>query len=67
MTAITATSTSITDSSVSPDVRPFPAPYLIPAGTTTSADFCPVSPHLTMRAVGGGTDRTTGTQADLPG
>jgi hypothetical protein len=43
------------DSSVSPDVRPFPAPYLIPAGTTTSADFCPVSPHLTVRAVGAAT------------
>ena len=55
MAAITATSTSNTDSSVSPDVRPFPAPYLIPAGTTTSADFCPVNPHLTMRAAGAAT------------
>ena len=55
MAAITATSTSNTDSSVSPDVRPFPAPYLIPAGTTTSADFCPVSPHLAMRAAGAAT------------
>jgi hypothetical protein len=55
MAAITATSTSNTDSSVSPDVRPFPAPYLIPAGTTTSADFCPVHPHLTARAVGAAT------------
>ena len=52
MAAITATSTSNTDSSDSPDVRPFPAPYLIPAGTTTSADFCPVSPHLAVRAAG---------------
>ena len=26
-----------------------------PAGTTTSADFCPVSPHLTVRAVGAAT------------
>ena len=30
MAAITATSTSNTDSSVSLDVRPFPAPSLIP-------------------------------------
>ena len=30
-------------------------PYLIPAGTTTSADFCPVSPHLAIRAVGAAT------------
>jgi hypothetical protein len=52
MAAITATSTSNTDSSVSPDVRPFPAPYLIPAGTTTSADFCPVSPYLAVQAAG---------------
>ena len=55
MAAITATSTSSTDSSVSLDVRPFPASYLIPAGTTTSADFCPVRPHLTMRAAGAAT------------
>ena len=55
MAAITATSTSNTDSSVSPDVRPFPAPYLIPAGTTTSADFCPVSPRLAAEAVGAAT------------
>jgi len=55
MAAITATSTSNTDSSVPLDVRPFPAPYLIPAGTTTSADFCRVSPHLAMRAVGAAT------------
>src|SRR5207245_10475255 len=47
--------TSNTDSSASLDVRPFPAPYLIPAGTTTSADFCPVSPHLAMRTVGAAT------------
>ena len=26
-----------------------------PAGTTTSADFCPVSPHLTARAAGAAT------------
>ena len=32
-----------------------PGPSLIPAGTTTSADFCPVSPHLAMRAVGAAT------------
>ena len=55
MAAITATSTSNTDSSVSPDVRPFPAPYLTPAGTTTSDGFCPVSPHLTVRAAGAAT------------
>ena len=67
MTAITATSTSNTDSSVSPDVRPFPAPYLIPAGTTTSADFCPVSPHLAVRAVGAATRQHNRHQADLPG
>ena len=30
-------------------------PHPIPAGTTTSADFCPVSPHLTIRAVGAAT------------
>ncbi len=55
MAAITATSTSNTDSSASLDVRSFPAPYLIPAGTTTSADFCPVSPHLAVRAAGAAT------------
>ena len=55
MAAIHATSTSSTDSSASPDVRPFPAPYLIPAGTTTSADFCPVSPCLTAEAAGAAT------------
>ena len=55
MAAITATSTSNTDFSVSPDVRPFPAPYLTPAGTTTSADFCPVSSRLTAGAVGAAT------------
>src|SRR6266516_7925423 len=43
------------DSSVSPDVRPFPAPYLIPAGTTTSDGFCPARPHLTVRAAGAAT------------
>ena len=40
------------DSSVSPDVRPFPAPYLIPAGTTTSDGFCPVSSRLTAGTAG---------------
>ena len=53
--AITATSTSNTDSSVSPDVRPFPAPHLTPAGTTTSDGFCPVSPRLTAGAAGAAT------------
>jgi hypothetical protein len=43
------------DSSVSPDVRPFPAPYLTPAGTTTSDGFCPVSPRLTAGAAGAAT------------
>ena len=43
------------DSSVSPDVRPFPAPYLIPAGTTTSADFCLVSSRLTAGAASAAT------------
>jgi len=42
-------------SSASPDVRSFPADVRSPAGTTTSADFCPVSPHLTARAVGAAT------------
>jgi hypothetical protein len=42
-------------SSASPDVRSFPADVRSPAGTTTSADFCPVSPHLTVRAVGAAT------------
>jgi hypothetical protein len=55
MAAIPATSTSNTDSSVSPDVRPFPAPYLTPAGTTTSDGFCPVSPRLAAGAVGAAT------------
>ncbi len=55
MAAITATGTSNTGSSVSLDVRSFPADVRSPAGTTTSADFCPVSPHLTMRAVGAAT------------
>ena len=55
------------DSSVSPDVRPFPAPYLIPAGTTTSADFCPVSPHLAVRAAGAATPQHNRPRADLPG
>jgi len=55
MAAINATSTSNTDSSVSLDVRPFPAAIRSPAGTTTSADFCPVSPHLAVRAVGAAT------------
>jgi hypothetical protein len=32
-----------------------PGPSLIPAGTTTSADFCPASPHLAMRAAGAAT------------
>src|SRR5262249_60505125 len=54
MAAITATSTSNTDSSASLDVRSFPA-HPIPAGTTTSADLCPVSPHLAMRAAGAAT------------
>jgi hypothetical protein len=49
MAAITATGTSNTDSSATLDVRPFPARYSIPAGTTTSADFCPVNPHLAMQ------------------
>ena len=44
-----------TGSSASPDVRPFPADIPSPAGTTASADFCQVSPHLTMRAVGAAT------------
>src|SRR6516225_648921 len=57
MAAITATSTSNTDSSVSPDVRPFPAPHLIPAGTRTSADFCLVSSRLTAAAVGAATSQ----------
>jgi hypothetical protein len=52
MAAITATGTSTTDSSATLDVRPFPAHYSIPAGTTTSADFCPVHPHLSAWAVG---------------
>ena len=32
-----------------------PSRHPIPAGTTTSADFCPVSPHLAVRAVGAAT------------
>ena len=45
-----------------------PGHHPIPAGTTTSADFCPVSPHLTMRAARrGDNDSTTSTRADLPG
>jgi hypothetical protein len=52
MAAITATGTSTTDSSAILDVRSFPATTAIPAGTTTSADFCPVNAHLAMRAVG---------------
>ncbi len=55
MPAITATGTSSTDSSAPPGVRSFPADVRSPAGTTTSADFCPVNPHLTMRAVGAAT------------
>src|SRR5258708_4786558 len=43
------------DSSVSPDVRPFPPPSLIPAGTTPSADFCLVSSRLTAGAAGAAT------------
>ena len=51
-----ATGTSNTDdSSASPGVRSFPADVRSPAASTTSADFCPVSPHLTMRAVGAAT------------
>jgi hypothetical protein len=38
-----------------PGVRSFPADVRSPAGTTTSADFCPVSPRLTARAVGAAT------------
>jgi hypothetical protein len=34
------------------DVRSFPADVRSPAGTTTSADFCPVSSHLAVTAVG---------------
>ena len=44
-----------TGSSALLDVRSFPADVRFPAGTTTSADFCPVSPHLAMRAVGAAT------------
>jgi hypothetical protein len=55
MAAITATGTSTTDSSAILDVRSFPARYSTPAGTTTSADFCPVNPHLAMQAVGAAT------------
>src|SRR6201747_2573484 len=55
MAAITATGTNTTDPSAILDVRPFPATTAIPAGTTTSADFCPVNPHLAMRAVGAAT------------
>jgi hypothetical protein len=46
-------------SSASPDVRSFPADARSPAGTTTSADFCPVRPHLAMRAVGAATRQHT--------
>ncbi|MGH3847814.1 MAG: hypothetical protein ACRDS0_41345 [Pseudonocardiaceae bacterium] len=67
MAAITATGTSTTDSSASLDVRPFPAHYSIPAGTTTSADFCPVNPHLAMRAVGAAPPQHNRPPADLPG
>jgi hypothetical protein len=42
-------------SSASPDVRSFPADVRSPAGTTTSAYFCPASPHLPMQAVGAAT------------
>lgn len=44
MAAINATGTSNTGSSASLDVRSFPDNVRSPAGTTTSADFCPVSP-----------------------
>ena len=37
------------------DVRPFPAPYLIPAGTTTSDGSCPVSSRLAAGAAGAAT------------
>jgi hypothetical protein len=64
MAAIIAAGTSITTSPISPNVQPFPATLSIPAGTTTSADFCPVHPDLTAEAV-----TTTGgdTRTDLPG
>ena len=66
MAAITATSTSNTDSSASLDVRPFPAHNTIPAGTTTSADFCPVCPHLAMRAVGAAATTAQPTPGQTP-
>ena len=56
MAAITATSTSNTDSSASPDVRPFPAaipdprPVLRPLLTSARS-----APHLAVRAVGAAT------------
>jgi hypothetical protein len=55
MAAICATGTSNPDSSVPLDVRPFPATIRSPAGTTTSADFCPVSSRLAAGTAGAAT------------